>query len=56
MAKKSEELTKLAIEIAGLKVKAEVLEAWPIVDILDMAYSSAIVGVRVAMEEDDEEE
>lgn len=50
--KRSEKLTNLAVEISGLKVRAEILELWDVIDSLERAYSGAIVFVRLAMEKE----
>lgn len=52
MAKKSEELTSIALGLSALRVRAEILELWDVVDTVQLAYGMAIVYVRLAMEED----
>lgn len=47
--KRSEQLVDLAIKVAELKTRAEILEQWGLMDLLGMAYAEAILDVRVAM-------
>ena len=50
--KKSEELTKLAIEIAGLRTKAAVWRLWDVRNLLEDACNTVLVEVRMAIEEE----
>lgn len=50
--KRSEEVTELAIGIAGLKARAEILEIWDVTDALANAYSGAIMHVRLTLEDE----
>lgn len=52
VTKRSEEITNVAIAIAGLKARAEILEVWDVSDALANAYSGAILHVRLAMEDE----
>ena len=54
--KSSEALTEMALGISALKVKAGILELWDVVDALHVAYGAVIVYVRLAMEQELEEE
>lgn len=50
--KRSEEVTELAIGIAGLRARAEILEIWDVTDALSNAYSGAILHVRLTLEDE----
>lgn len=45
-----DELTKLAVELSGLKARVEILELMSVKDLLEMAYAAVIFDIREFMQ------